>query len=54
MGIAVNGYRGLRLLVDIGGDRFLYVLAVIVGLSGGTLIGLELQELRGPVYQQTP
>lgn len=54
MGITHNGYRGLRLLVDLGGDRFIYVLAVIVGLSGGTLIGLELQELRGPVQEQTP
>jgi hypothetical protein len=46
-----NGYRGLSLVFDLGIDRILIPLAIVVGLVGGALIGAEIAQLQSPPSQ---
>ncbi|MCB2135363.1 MAG: hypothetical protein KDE08_05380 [Rhodobacteraceae bacterium] len=46
-----SSYRGLSLVLDLGLDRVLIPLAIVVGLAGGAMIGSELAELQTPPVQ---
>ncbi|MCB2115943.1 MAG: hypothetical protein KDE00_06465 [Rhodobacteraceae bacterium] len=46
-----NGYRGMSLLIDLGADRILIPLAIVLGLAGGAMIGSELARLEAPALQ---
>ena len=37
-----NSYRGISLVLDLGLDRILIPLAIVVGLAGGAMIGFQL------------
>lgn len=41
-------YREFRPLVEILGDRLLFIAAVIVALMGAAMIGLQLIEILAP------
>lgn len=43
-----SGYRGFSLMMDLGLDRILIPLAIVVGLAGGAVIGAELTRLQAP------
>jgi hypothetical protein len=46
-----KSYRGFSLVLDLGLDRILIPLAIVVGLAGGAMIGSELAQMQGPVFQ---
>lgn len=46
-----SGYRGFSLLLDLGLDRVLIPLAIVLGLAGGAMIGTELARLQAPETQ---
>lgn len=46
-----SGYRGFSLLLDLGLDRVLIPLAIVLGLAGGAMIGTELAKLQAPETQ---
>lgn len=46
-----SGFRGLSLVLEIGLDRILIPLAIVVGLAGGAMIGAELARLNPPEMQ---
>ncbi|MCB2126500.1 MAG: hypothetical protein H6897_01895 [Rhodobacteraceae bacterium] len=46
-----SGYRGFSLVLDLGVDRILIPLAIVLGLAGGALIGTELVRLQAPEQQ---
>ncbi|WP_291338025.1 hypothetical protein [Albidovulum sp.] len=46
-----SGYRGFSLVLDLGVDRILIPLAIVLGLAGGALIGTELVRLQTPEQQ---
>lgn len=46
-----SGYRGFSLVLDLGVDRILIPLAIVLGLAGGAMIGAELSQLRMPEQQ---
>ncbi|MGB3178624.1 MAG: hypothetical protein WBC68_07535 [Albidovulum sp.] len=46
-----TSYRGFSLLLDIGLDRILIPLAIVVGLAGGAMIGAELARFQVPDSQ---
>ncbi|MDH5454313.1 MAG: hypothetical protein OEY05_05965 [Paracoccaceae bacterium] len=46
-----SSYRGLSLVLDLGLDRILIPLAIVVGLAGGAMIGAELTQMQGPAIQ---
>lgn len=46
-----SGYRGFSLVLDLGLDRILVPLAIVVGLAGGAMIGAELAALQAPAQQ---
>ena len=46
-----SGYRGVTLLVDLGADRILIPLAIVLGLAGGAMIGSELARYEPPALQ---
>ena len=43
-----NGYRSFSLMMDLGLDRILIPLAIVVGLAGGAMIGAELTQIQKP------
>ncbi|WGT50055.1 MULTISPECIES: hypothetical protein [Thioclava] len=45
--IIAHHYRELRPLVDIVGDRLLFIAAVLVALLGAALIGVQLIDILG-------
>lgn len=51
MQLLQSGYRGFSLVLDLGVDRILVPLAIVVGLAGGALIGSELARLQMPAQQ---
>ena len=51
MQMVQNGYRGISLLFDLGADRILIPLAMVLGLVGGAMIGSELTRFEPPVLQ---
>lgn len=51
MQVIQSGYRGFSLLFDLGADRILIPLAIVVGLAGGALIGAELARYEAPALQ---
>lgn len=46
-----SGYRGFSLVLDLGVDRILIPLAIILGLAGGAMIGAELARFQMPEQQ---
>ena len=46
-----NGYRGMSLLIDLGADRILIPLAIVLGLAGGAMLGSELARFEAPALQ---
>ena len=50
MQIIQSGYRGLSLVLELGADRILIPLAIVVGLAGGAMIGTELSRLQAPEF----
>lgn len=51
MNMIQSGYRGFSLIVDLGFDRIIIPLAIVVGLAGGAMIGSELTRLQTPEQQ---
>ena len=49
-----SGYRGFSLVLDLGADRILIPLAIVLGLAGGAMIGTELARLQAPEIQNMP
>jgi hypothetical protein len=43
-----QSYRGLSLILTLNWERLLFPLAIIVGLSGGAIIGTELMQIYAP------
>ncbi len=54
MQLLQSGYRGFSLVLDLGADRILIPLAIVLGLAGGALIGTELSRLQAPEMQDMP
>ncbi len=54
MHLLQSGYRGVSLVLDLGLDRILIPLAIVVGLAGGAMIGTELSRLQPPEIQNAP
>jgi hypothetical protein len=46
-----DGFRGFSLVIDLGLDRILIPLAIVVGLAGGAIVGAELANLSAPELQ---
>lgn len=46
-----SGFRGFSLVLDLGLDRILIPLAIVVGLAGGAMVGAELAHLNAPELQ---
>ncbi|SPH17977.1 hypothetical protein DEA8626_01506 [Defluviimonas aquaemixtae] len=46
-----RSYRGLWLVLDLGLDRIIIPLAIVVGLAGGAMIGSELARFQAPASQ---
>ena len=46
-----SGFRGFSLVLDLGLDRILIPLAIVVGLVGGAMVGAELAHLNAPELQ---
>jgi hypothetical protein len=46
-----GGFRGFSLVLDLGLDRILIPLAIVVGLVGGAMVGAELAHLNAPELQ---
>lgn len=46
-----SGYRGFSLVFDLGLDRILIPLAIVLGLAGGAMIGAELARFQTPETQ---
>jgi hypothetical protein len=42
----ISGYRGFSALLSAAIDRLLIPLAVVVGLTGGAMIGAELARMQ--------
>ncbi len=42
-----SGFRGFSLVLDLGLDRILIPLAIVLGLAGGAMIGTELVPVPG-------
>jgi hypothetical protein len=53
MQLIESSYRGFSLVFDLGLDRILVPLAIVVGLAGGAMIGTELARFERP-HMQTP
>jgi hypothetical protein len=51
MSLVITGSRNLVAVISMAVDRMLIPLAVIVGLSGGAMIGSELVKLQAPVNE---
>lgn len=43
-----SSYRGVSLMVELGLDRILIPLAIVVGLAGGAMIGAEIAQMQAP------
>lgn len=54
MQLLQSGYRGFSLMLDLGVDRILIPLAIVLGLAGGAMIGTELARLQAPAMQDMP
>lgn len=54
MQLLQSGYRGFSLVLDLGADRILIPLAIVLGLAGGALIGTELSRFQAPAMQDMP
>jgi len=54
MQLLQSGYRGFSLMLDLGVDRILIPLAIVLGLAGGAMIGTELARLQAPEMQDMP
>lgn len=48
MQLIERSYRGFSLVLDLGLDRILIPLAIVVGLVGGAMIGAEITQLQAP------
>ncbi|GAB4390723.1 hypothetical protein [Albidovulum sp.] len=48
MHLIQTSYRGFSLVLDLGLDRILVPLAIVLGLLGGAMIGSELAHLQPP------
>ncbi|WP_347310112.1 hypothetical protein [Defluviimonas sp. SAOS-178_SWC] len=48
MQLIQSGYRGFSLVLDLGLDRILIPLAIVLGLAGGAMIGAELTQFQSP------
>ncbi len=46
-----SGYRGFSLVMDLGLDRILIPLAIVLGLAGGAMIGAEMAQFQAPENQ---
>ncbi|MGB3316607.1 MAG: hypothetical protein WBB85_19580 [Albidovulum sp.] len=46
-----DGFRGFSVVIDLGLDRILIPLAIVVGLAGGAMVGAELANLNAPELQ---
>lgn len=51
MQLIQSGYRGFSLLLDLGLDRILIPLAIVLGLAGGAMIGTEITRFQTPENQ---
>ncbi|MDW4548759.1 hypothetical protein R5H32_05270 [Defluviimonas sp. D31] len=48
MQLIESGVRGFSMVYQLGVDRILIPLAIVVGLAGGAMIGSEIAQLHAP------